>query len=124
MADKSVMILFSAEHKLYTNDVDYVFRQENNLYYLTNLKQAGATLVIKKEGGKATETIYLPKRDPQQETWTGMMYSNEEAAGISGIKNVVDAAGLDAFFRRYKVKKNRIYILFICFCLRAISTLT
>ena len=42
MADKSVLILFSAEPKLYTNDVDYVFRQENNLYYLTNLKQAGA----------------------------------------------------------------------------------
>ena len=50
MADKSVMILFSAEPKLYTNDVDYVFRQENNLYYLTNLKQAGASLVIKKDG--------------------------------------------------------------------------
>ena len=42
------MVLFSAEPKLYTNDVDYVFRQENNLYYLTNLKQAGATLVIRK----------------------------------------------------------------------------
>ena len=32
MVDKSVMVLFSAEHKLYTNDVNYVFRQENNLY--------------------------------------------------------------------------------------------
>ena len=39
MADKSVLVMFSAEPKLYTNDVDYVFRQENNLYYLTNLKQ-------------------------------------------------------------------------------------
>src|SRR5437879_284403 len=78
MAAGSMMILFSAEHRLYTNDVDYVFRQENNLYYLTNLKQAGATLVIKKNGAAITETLYLPKRDPQNETWNGRMYSNEE----------------------------------------------
>ena len=31
MADRSMMILFSAEPRLYTNDVDYVYRQENNL---------------------------------------------------------------------------------------------
>jgi Xaa-Pro aminopeptidase len=51
MADKSMLILFSAEPKLYTNDVDYVFRQENNLYYLTNLKQGNATFVMTKNGG-------------------------------------------------------------------------
>ena len=44
MADNSMLILFSAEPKLYTNDVDYVYRQENNLYYLTALKQVGATV--------------------------------------------------------------------------------
>src|SRR6187549_1908392 len=50
MADKSMLIMFSTEPKLYTNDVDYVYRQENNLYYLTALKQDGATLVITKDG--------------------------------------------------------------------------
>ena len=54
MKDRSILILFSAEPKLYTNDVDYVFRQENNLYYLTGLKQIGATLVITKDGSKVT----------------------------------------------------------------------
>ena len=43
MTDKSMLIMFSTEPKLYTNDVDYVYRQENNLYYLTNLKQDNAT---------------------------------------------------------------------------------
>lgn len=97
MEDGSVMVLFSAEPKIYTNDVDYVFRQENNLYYLTNLKQAGATLVISKNGGKVTETIYLPKRVPSQETWNGHMYSTDEAAKISGVKNIVDSATKKAF---------------------------
>src|SRR5258708_11148224 len=35
---KAALILFSGEPRVYTNDVDYQFRQENNLYYLTNLK--------------------------------------------------------------------------------------
>lgn len=105
MEDNSVLVLFSAEHKLYTNDVNYVFRQENNLYYLTNLKQAGATLVMKKAGGAVTETVYLPKRNPQFETWNGKMYSNEDAAQLSGIKNVVDAAQRDAYLQSLKDKK-------------------
>jgi Xaa-Pro aminopeptidase len=88
MEDKSVMVLFSAEPKLYTNDVDYVFRQENNLYYLTNLKQSRATLVIRKSGADVSYSLYIPKRNPQFETWNGKMYSNEDVERISGIKNI------------------------------------
>src|SRR6185437_2539166 len=43
---QSFLILFSTEPRVYTNDVDYPYRQENNLYYLTNLKQKNATLVL------------------------------------------------------------------------------
>lgn len=106
MEDNSVIVLFSAEHKLYTNDVDYVFRQENNLYYLTALKQAGATLVITKKGGKVTETVYLPKRNPQFETWNGKMYSNEDAARISGIAIIADATTRPAFLDGLKAKND------------------
>jgi len=106
MADNSVMVLFSAEPRIYTNDVDYVFRQENNLYYLTNLKQAGATLVIAKNGGNVTETIYLPKRNPQFETWNGKMYSNDDAVRLSGVKTVVDAAEARGFLDGLKAKSN------------------
>src|SRR5678815_2438217 len=42
---QSFMILFSTEPRVYTNDVDYPYRQENNLYYLTNLKQKNACLL-------------------------------------------------------------------------------
>ncbi|MFN2411606.1 MAG: aminopeptidase P N-terminal domain-containing protein, partial [Pyrinomonadaceae bacterium] len=88
MADKSVMVLFSAEPKLYTNDVNYVFRQENNLYYLTAFKQPGATLIIRKNGADAIYTLFIRKRNPQFETWNGRMYSNEEAQRISGLSSI------------------------------------
>ncbi len=97
MEDESVMILMSGEPRIYANDVDYSFRQENNLYYLTNLKQTQATLVILKTGGKVTETLYIPMRNPQQETWTGKMYSESEAENIAGIAPVTDLEQLRKF---------------------------
>jgi Xaa-Pro aminopeptidase len=104
MADKSILILFSAEPKLYTNDVDYVFRQENNLYYLTNLKQGNATLVITKDGNTVSEFLFIPRRNPRRETWNGKMYSDDEAANVSGIKAIVDAAELPEFLNAVKSK--------------------
>ena len=106
MDDKSVLVMFSAESKLYTNDVDYVFRQENNLYYLTNLKQIGATLVITKDGATVTETLFIPKRNPLKEAWEGKMYSNEDATRISGVKTVVDAADRDKYLEALKAKRD------------------
>ena len=58
---KSLLILFSTEPRVYTNDVDYQYRQENNLYYLTNLKQKGATLVLL-PGNKQVEEILGSQR--------------------------------------------------------------
>ena len=104
MADKSILILFSAEPRLYTNDVDYVYRQENNLYYLTGLKQDGATLVITKDGAAVNEILFLPKRAPVREAWTGKMYSREQAMQLSGLKTIVDSSERDEFLRTVKDK--------------------
>jgi Xaa-Pro aminopeptidase len=104
MADNSILVLFSAEPRLYTNDVDYVYRQENNLYYLTALKQDGATFVMTKNGGIVTETLFLPKRVPLREAWEGKMYSREQAMAVSGLKTLVDASEADAFLKALKDK--------------------
>ncbi len=106
MADKSVMILFSAEPKIYAGDVDFMYRQENNLYYLTNLKQKNATLVLLKDAGNVREILFLPKRSPAAETWNGKMYAREDATRISGIKTIVDASELNNFLQSVKDKKS------------------
>src|SRR6185503_17059658 len=83
---QSFMILFSTEPRVYTNDVDYPYRQENNLYYLTNLKQKNATLVLLPGNTKVREILFMPRRNPGTETWTGHMYSAEEASQLSGVR--------------------------------------
>jgi Xaa-Pro aminopeptidase len=93
----AILILFSAEPRVYTNDVDYQFRQENNLYYLTNLKQQRATLVMMPGNSQLPEILFLPRRNPGAETWTGHMYSAEEAAERSGIKEIWEASEFEPF---------------------------
>jgi Xaa-Pro aminopeptidase len=105
MKDNSVMILMSAAPKVYTNDVDFLYRQENNLYYLTNLKQQNATLVLSKANGATQEFLFIPKRNPRSETWNGHMYSNEEVSAISGIRNIIDASEYENFFNLLKNKQ-------------------
>ena len=105
MANDSMMILMSAEPKIYTGDVDFYYRQENNLFYLTNLKQNGATLILLKKDGATSEFLFLPKRNPTAEAWNGRMYSNEEAVRISGVQTIVDSAEAKDFYEALRNKK-------------------
>jgi len=105
MSNDSMVILMSSEPKNYAGDVDFMYRQENNLYYLTNLKQRNTTLVLMKNGSDAKEILFLPKRNPASETWNGKMYSREEATRVSGVKTMIDASELDAFLQAVKDKK-------------------
>src|SRR5882672_8518318 len=99
VGEKGMLILFSTEPRVYTNDVDYEYRQENNLYYLTNLKQKGATFVLTPGNELQPEILFLPRRSPVAETWTGHMYSAQEASEVSGIKEIWDATEFEPFIR-------------------------
>ena len=102
----SVLVMFSAEPRVYTNDVDYEFRQENNLYYLTNLRQQGATFVMlpgATEGPR--EILFLPRRNPAAETWTGHMYSPEEARAASGVEEIWDVKEFEPFMRALRTRR-------------------
>ena len=92
-----VLVLFSAEPRIYTNDVDYEYRQENNFYYLTHLKQQGATLVLLPGNPPQREILFLPRRNPARETWDGYMYSPEQAQRLSGVAEIWDAREFQPF---------------------------
>jgi Xaa-Pro aminopeptidase len=94
---KSCLILFSTEPRIYTNDVDYQYRQENNLFYLTNLNQQRERLVLMPGNPALPEVLFIPRRSAAAETWTGHMYSPEEAAQLSGVKEIWDANEFEPF---------------------------
>jgi Xaa-Pro aminopeptidase len=94
---RAILVMFSGESRVYANDVDYEFRQENNLYYLTNLGQQRATLVLLPGNSQMPEVLFLPRRNPGRETWTGHMYSPQEAAQLSGIREIWEESDFAPF---------------------------
>lgn len=102
---QSLLVLFSGEPRVYTNDVDYEFRQENNLYYLTGLAQQRATLVLVPGHTTTREILFIPRRNPAAETWTGHMYSPEEARAISGVGEIWEAGEFEPFMRAIRARR-------------------
>lgn len=100
---KAMLVMFSAEPRVYTNDVDFPFRQENNHFYLTNLNQKGAMLVMM-PGTALPEILFLPRRNAPAETWTGHMYSAEEAARLSGIREIWTISEFEPFMKAVRNK--------------------
>ncbi len=102
IGQKAVLILFSGEPRVYANDVSYQFRQENNLYYLTNLKQDRATLVLLPGNKETPEILFIPRRNSAAETWTGHMYGPEEAAQRSGVREIWEAKEFGPFLTAFR----------------------
>ncbi len=102
---KSLLVLMSGEARVYTGDTDYKFRQENNLYYLTRLRQEGATLVLMPGHASYPELLFLPRRRPAAEVWTGPMYSADEAQRLSGINEIWDAKEFEPFMASMRARR-------------------
>mgnify|MGYP003683513795 CR=1 FL=1 len=108
MPDNSVAVLFSAPIRNRSNDVDYVYHQDPNLFYLTGWHQPHTVLMIYKNpqtdgSGAYYEKIYVPERDVYMEMWNGKRYDldavkalgYERVAVRADFKN--DIQNLDSF---------------------------
>jgi len=97
MGNRGMLILFSAEVRLYSGDVSYEYRQENNLFYLTGIRHPETTLVLMPQNSSRQEILFLPDRDPHRELWDGKMASPEDVGDISGIQTVWSSSEFDSF---------------------------
>ncbi len=97
IGEKGILILHAAQPRNYAGDVDWPYRQENDFFYLTEIPQAGSTLVIIPGGERVHEILFMPPSDPAQENWTGHILLPEEGSKISGIQDVWDARQFNSF---------------------------
>ncbi|MEZ4792353.1 MAG: aminopeptidase P N-terminal domain-containing protein [Gelidibacter sp.] len=85
MPKNSVAVFFANPERNRSNDVDYVYHQDPDFYYLTGYKEPNAVLVIfsdnqtNKEGKTFNEVLYVQEKNPQQEQWTGIRLGTEGA---------------------------------------------
>jgi Xaa-Pro aminopeptidase len=93
----AILILWSAPVARYSNDVDYKYRQDSNLYYLTRIVQPGTVLVLMPGNTTRRELLFIKERNPAQEHWTGRLLDIDDARQRTGIGTVLTSAEFEPF---------------------------
>lgn len=92
MPKNSIAVVFANPIRNRANDVDYVFHQDPNFYYLTGYREPNAVLVLFSEnqrddkGNVYNEILYVQKNDPRAELWNGKRLGIEGAKKELGFK--------------------------------------
>lgn len=98
MPKNSVAVLFANPLRNRANDVDYVFHQDPNFYYLTGYREPNGVLVLfsedqtSEDGTTYNEILYVQKRDARAEQWNGKRLGVEGAKKELGFKMAMNAS--------------------------------
>ncbi|MGZ8539523.1 MAG: aminopeptidase P N-terminal domain-containing protein [Chitinophagaceae bacterium] len=91
MPANSVVAVFAYPVRVFSNDVDYFYHQNPDLYYFSGYKEPNSLLLIFKEeqtdstGNMYNEVLFVQKRNAQAEQWTGRRLGTEGAKEKLGI---------------------------------------
>ncbi len=93
----TLAIFWSAPTRVYSGDVDYEYRQESNLLYLTGIDQPDTVLLLMPGNTTRREVLFIREADARREHWEGHSLTAEEATARSGVQTVMTADRFDAF---------------------------
>ncbi len=94
MGTKSVALFTAAFEKNRANDVNYLYHQDPNFYYLTGHIQPKAALLLV-NGRPMREILFVDKKDSTREAWTGVRLGTEGARTFLGFmeSHTIDSLG-------------------------------
>ncbi|HEX7903736.1 MAG TPA: aminopeptidase P N-terminal domain-containing protein [Chitinophagaceae bacterium] len=96
MPDNSVMVVYAFPTRTFSNDVEYLYHQNPDLYYFTGYKEPHSLLLIFKSpqtdttGNVYDEILFVQKKNAGAEQWTGKRLGVEGAKTRSGIQTVLN----------------------------------
>jgi Xaa-Pro aminopeptidase len=91
----ALAIFWSAPPRVYSGDVNYEYRQDSNLLYLTGIDQEETILVLMPGSRTRREVLFVRDADARREHWNGHSLTPAEAAAESGIETVLTAGQFD-----------------------------
>ena len=103
MAPNSVAVVFAYPARVFSKDVNYVFHQNPDLYYLSGYNEPNSVLLVFKEmqtgadGKKYNELFFSQHRDPVRELWTGRRLGVEGVKTKLGFEQVFDGEAFKNF---------------------------
>jgi Xaa-Pro aminopeptidase len=109
MPDNSVAVIFAYPERVFSQDVNYAYHANPDLYYFSGYKETNAVLLIFKErqrgaDGDYNELFFVQKRDPLQEQWTGRRLGVEGAQrklGFGKVFNSDEFANYSIDFKKF-----------------------
>lgn len=101
LPDNCLAVLFAGKAPVMSADMDYPFFADRNFYYLTGIEQEESVLVLRKEGGNTSESLFIQTKDPLRERWTGRRLSQEDASTLSGIDSIRYVTGLEDYLKPF-----------------------
>jgi Xaa-Pro aminopeptidase len=108
-----VLVLFGHTEKGEEN-IRTGFFQESNFYYLTGWQEPGAILLLTPpQDDKPYAVLFLPRRQPDQEKWTGRKAGPDDAniSQLTGFDTVLPAEGFESELHRQLDRYSGIYTL-------------
>lgn len=105
----SLSILYSGKAPHLSHDAYYPFQVNKNFWYLTNIDQENAILLMAKSSTKIDSYLFIKKIDPVEALWVGESLSFEKASELSGIpiENVRDIESFDVFLANLFTQSRR-----------------
>lgn len=106
----SVMAVFAYPTRTFSNDVEYVYHQNPDLYYFSGYKEPHSMMLIFKEpqtaadGSSYKEVLFVQKRNPLAEQWTGKRLGIDRAKselGLTAVFNGEDFKDFAVDFSRF-----------------------
>lgn len=93
----TIAVFWSAPERVYSTDVNYEYRQDSTLLYLTGIDQPDTILVLVPGAKSTREVLFVRAADARRELWNGHVLTTAEAGALSGVKTVYTQAAFDAF---------------------------
>ena len=95
----AMLILMSPAPAQRNGDVDWPFRQEDSLLYLTGQNEPETSLVLVPGEAEHKEILFTRDSNPSQEVWTGRIPTQDEVAKASGAAEVVSSTRFRGFLQ-------------------------
>ena len=104
LGQREGMLLLSAPSVTRSNDIEYEYRQNNNLLYFTGITEPESALLVLREGMRVddtvvTEILFVAERNPTHEVWEGIRMGPEVASLLSGVAVVRPRSELPAILQ-------------------------
>lgn len=97
LGSETVLVLWSAPTRTYSRDIDYEYRQDSTLFYLSGVTEAQTVLVLVPGSTTRRAFLFARQADPFRELWYGHVPTPAELTARSGIDAVFPQRGMEAF---------------------------